>query len=831
VSLTVFGNPANLTNGAYTGELTVNVGGNTSAAAITFVVGSGSSGTTTAAAPSQLYFYYEPGTSTQISQTQQIYLSGSGNFTITSSASWLSASTTSGTLPTGTVYAVVNTTGLASSTYSGYLTITNTSTNQTSQINVTLLIQGISTVYATPGDVVLDYIANTSSVIQEQAVTVASSDQSVIPVTVSVSNASSTPWLTVSGSGSTPFVTLTVIANANGLANGAYTGSISVTNSSGYNTLTIPVVLVVSGSTVSTGTGSLTLSTSAITLTPSVNGATASTTLNVSASSNTTYTVSSQGIYNGITWLGVSPSGTLTTSSNPSLVVTANPYNFPAGNYSGSITLSANGTAQTVQVTMAVGGSSSGNTITVTANGGSSTSPSLTFSAPSVGASVSPQYITVSSESGQSSTVFTISAAVTTPSGGNWLSLTTTGGTQYTTPLTVNVSVNTAGLTGGTYTGTITITPVGGTAVSVPVTLTVVGAPSIAVSTTTLSFSYQGGGAQPAAQTIPVTVTGGASASFTATATSTPSGLLVVSPASGTVSSSAATSLSVSLNQTVLSTLAAGSYTGTITVAGASGATGSATVNVTLTVTIPLPTITAVVNAASFVNGPVSPGEIITIGGTNIGPSTPAGLTLSGNYVTTTLAGVQVQINGYSAPLLYVSATQINAVVPYEIAGILNPTVIVKTNVSGSTGGQTSNGFGLTAAATAPGIFTANGSGTGPGAILNANSSVNAATNGALPGSVVQIFMTGEGQTHPQGVDGAVTPSAGPYPAPLLPITITVGGLPANYEFAGEAPGLVSGVMQLNVIIPPTLGATGNVPLVVSIGSVSSQSGVTVNIQ
>jgi uncharacterized protein (TIGR03437 family) len=78
-------------------------------------------------------------------------------------------------------------------------------------------------------------------------------------------------------------------------------------------------------------------------------------------------------------------------------------------------------------------------------------------------------------------------------------------------------------------------------------------------------------------------------------------------------------------------------------------------------------------------------------------------------------------------------------------------------------------------------------------------------------------------------VDGKVTTA--PYPAPLLPISITVAGAPANYQFAGEAPGLVSGVLQLNVQIPSTLTTTGNVPLIVTIGSNSTQSGVTVNIK
>jgi uncharacterized protein (TIGR03437 family) len=402
--------------------------------------------------------------------------------------------------------------------------------------------------------------------------------------------------------------------------------------------------------------------------------------------------------------------------------------------------------------------------------------------------------------------------------------LTSTAGQTYTTPLTVNVSVNDAGLTAGTYTGTITITPVGGTVVTVPVTLTVMGAATIGTSTTSLTFSYAAGAAAPATQSVPVTVTNATSGAFTATATSTPSGWLSVTPASGTAPSN----LTVSVTPTGL---AAGTYSGTITLAGGTGVSGSATIAVTLTVTVPVPTVTAVVNGASFLNEPISPGEIITIGGTNLGPATPVALTLdpTGKFVTTTLGGVQVLINGYSAPLLYVSPTQINAVVPYEIAGIQTPSVIVKTNVTSSTGGQTSAPFSVTAAATAPGIFTANGSGTGPGAILDSDGVTSNATSAAPRGSVVAVYLTGEGQTSAAGVDGKVTTA--PYPAPLLPISITVAGAPANYQFAGEAPGLVSGVLQLNVQIPSTLTTTGNVPLIVTIGSNSTQSGVTVNIK
>jgi uncharacterized protein (TIGR03437 family) len=464
---------------------------------------------------------------------------------------------------------------------------------------------------------------------------------------------------------------------------------------------------------------------------------------------------------------------------------------------------------------MVVGGSTGSGNITITANGGSATSPTLTFSAASVGATVPTQFITVASAAGQSPVTFTTSASTT--SGGNWLQLGTVTGSAYQTPLQVNVTASTAGLAAGTYNGTVTITPTGGTAVSIPVILNITGLPAVGISTTPLTFSYQAGAATPNTQTLAVTVTNGASAAFTATAASTPAGWLAVTPATGTAPSN----LTVSIVPTGLT---AGTYTGTITVAGTGSGSGSASVNVTLTVTVPLPTITAVVNAASFVNGPISPGEIITIGGTSIGPATPVSLALdsTGKFVTTTLGGVQVLVNGFAAPLAYVSATQINAVVPYEIAGILNPTVLVRFL------GQSSNGFTVNAAATAPGIFSANASGTGPAAILNADNSSNV-TVPAARGSVVQVFLTGEGQTSPVGVDGKVTTA--PYPVPLLPIAITVGGQPATYQFAGEAPQLVSGVMQLNVLIPSTLTSTGNVPISVAIGSNSTQGGVTVNIK
>ena len=242
------------------------------------------------------------------------------------------------------------------------------------------------------------------------------------------------------------------------------------------------------------------------------------------------------------------------------------------------------------------------------------------------------------------------------------------------------------------------------------------------------------------------------------------------------------------------------------------------------------PAIKAVVNAASYVVGSVSPGELVTIFGTGIGPATAAGATTdpSTGKLATTIGGVQVLFNGTAAPMIYASSTQVSAVVPYEMASVASPSVWIKY------GGQASNAYQLTTATTAPGLFTQNASGSGPGAILNQDNSLNGPGNRAAKGSVVQVFMTGEGQTSPASVTGAITnanlPPPQVTPAPLLAAGVTVNGQPALYVYAGEAPGLVAGMMQLNVQIPAN-APSGDLPILVSIGGNTSQNGVTVSVQ
>jgi uncharacterized protein (TIGR03437 family) len=144
----------------------------------------------------------------------------------------------------------------------------------------------------------------------------------------------------------------------------------------------------------------------------------------------------------------------------------------------------------------------------------------------------------------------------------------------------------------------------------------------------------------------------------------------------------------------------------------------------------------------------------------------------------------------------------------------------------------------LTTAATAPGLFTQNSSGSGAGSILNQDYSVNGPGNAAAKGSVVMVYLTGEGQTNPPSVTGAITTVTTPppgssqvTPAPVsLPISVLINGQPAPYVYAGEAPGFVAGLMQLNAQIPPN-APSGALSIQISIGGNSSQNGVTISVQ
>jgi uncharacterized protein (TIGR03437 family) len=235
--------------------------------------------------------------------------------------------------------------------------------------------------------------------------------------------------------------------------------------------------------------------------------------------------------------------------------------------------------------------------------------------------------------------------------------------------------------------------------------------------------------------------------------------------------------------------------------------------------------LTAITNSASGDSGPVSPGEIVSLWGTNLGPAAGAKLQLSpdGLSVTTTLGGVQVLFDGVPAPLTFVSGTQLNAVVPYGVAGT--------TKVQVSYQSAQSNVLQVPVQAATPAVYTFDASGHGGGALLNSDLTVNANANPARRGSVIVIYCTGGGAADPSAADGSVVASKPPFPALRLPVSVTVGGVASpEISYSGLAPGLVAGVIQINARIPDSVQPGANL-LVVHIGDWQSQDRVTVAVQ
>lgn len=241
----------------------------------------------------------------------------------------------------------------------------------------------------------------------------------------------------------------------------------------------------------------------------------------------------------------------------------------------------------------------------------------------------------------------------------------------------------------------------------------------------------------------------------------------------------------------------------------------------------PVSSSVSIVNAASGVGASVAPGEIVTIYGTGLGPTTPvlAQPGSNGNFGDQ-LAGTTVTFGGISWPILYTSATQVSAIVPYiaPIGGTPDVTIAYQ--------GQQFTASAVPIVGSAPGIFTANATGRGQAAAINQDNSINGPNSPARLGSVISLYVTGEGQTNPPGVDGK--PATPPLPAPVLPVSATIAGQPVTVTYAGGAPGLVAGVMQVNLQIPANLVQNTSgpvaVPVVIEVGFVPTQPNVTITV-
>ena len=497
-------------------------------------------------------------------------------------------------------------------------------------------------------------------------------------------------------------------------------------------------------------------------------------------------------------WLIVTPAS-LTAKTGSSISLRANPTPLTAGTYTTTLTISTASTDPiSLPVTLVV--KNPPPTMTVTTAG------PLSFTYLDGGTAPSAQNLSVST-SGEP-----ISVALKA-SNSTWLALDHASGVAVAGfPLAVSVSVNTTGLAPGTVNGTIAITSgnAANKTVSVNVTLTVNPAKAVIAS-------IWPNPAPVGPNDITLTIRG--SYFYASPTVKAGANVLTSTLVSNTV-------LLTVMPKTLLST--AGSFPITV-----SSGTQPVSDPFTLTVMTVKPQIQAVVNAASFFSGvpsdtktTISPGEIISLFGSGLGPDTVVladPTTATPAAFPTSLGQTQSKVTvefelatgtWTAAPLIFAQAGQINAVAQFSM-----PTG-KDLNLRVTYSSQLSDPFSFTAVDSNPGIFTTDSSGRGQAALLNEDYTLNSATNAATTGSTVMVFATGGGTMTPApSKDGILITAAAPL---TQTCSAKIGGVDAQVSWCGGPVGSVAGLLQVNVVVPSGLKANKAVPLIVTVVGRSS---------
>jgi uncharacterized protein (TIGR03437 family) len=717
-------------------------------------------------------------------------------------ARWLTVAPASGSTPAALTL-TANPGGLAAGKYVATVTVTSPNVGNSPQtFQAVLNVSATTLLTTTTGSLTFNYQTG-EQVPGAQQVQIASTGVPLNFTATLTASSCGGGWLSILPStGATPAI-LTVSAFPGSIVAGTTClGSITVIAPGASDSVMIPVTLNVSNKPL--------LNVVQNTLTFSVaRGSSASAPQYISVTSTdpkTTlpYTASTLTGPGSTGWLFVA-NGPGTTPGNVS--VTVLPGNLVPGTYSGQILITSSGGTTPYFVSVVMNVLSGINIV--------ATPPAVNLiQAPQ---SSTPVTQTVQITAPSAVTGMTFNALAATATGGNWLSVSPAGGI---TPGSITITANANGqLSQGTYQGSVTIQMPGAanSPLMVPVTLTVGTPQTFTLTPSSVTFTGSLGGTNPAPQTVQIGASAGVANLTISTSNSTCGGnWFGVTPVSGN------TPLTLTITPN-LAGVPAGTCTGSITIS-APGFTAQ-TLDVKLT-TASAPVIAKVQNAGSFAFGAISPGEILYLEGANLGPDTLTQLTIdpTTHLVNTDLQGTEVLFDGQPAPLVYVSATKISVIVPYEVAGRQQTNIQVRRN------GLLSTTIVQSVASTAPGLFTANASGSGQAAALNQNGTYNGLTAPAPVGTVVSIYGTGEGLVSPLPPTGSVTPLTPPYPTIVAPVTVKFGGVPldpSDITYAGPAPTLVAGAIQINFRVP-SFALPGSTPVQVVIGNGQSNSVIVV---
>jgi uncharacterized protein (TIGR03437 family) len=370
--------------------------------------------------------------------------------------------------------------------------------------------------------------------------------------------------------------------------------------------------------------------------------------------------------------------------------------------------------------------------------------------------------------------------------GAPWLNVAVNGNT-------VNVSVNPAGVT-RTFTSSINLTFTfgDGTTQTGQVTLQAIEPAQFVIPTGITSLAFTAPQASgPQSQPITIAAAGFNIPAQAVAATATGGPWLTVTGGGTTPQPFTVTANPMGLTP--------GTYSGAITITSTAAGTNPLVIPVALIVTSTLATVTinSFVNAASMRTASAAPNEILTVFGTFPNCNSNA----------------QVTVNGSAASVFFSSPAQINFLMP-EITTGANAIVQVQCPGGLPSAPQTIQTTGVN-----PALFTVSQNGTGPADSVNQDNSVNA----PVPvGTVVQLYGTGFGSYAPVSPDGLTRLAQ--------PVTASVAGQPAQVLFAGQAPGYTPGLQQIDVLIPANAQPGPGASLSLTIGGVTTQTGVTLNL-
>ncbi len=823
--LTVSVNPAGLTSGTYSATVNVTSATSGSASQQIPVVLKVTNDPTLSVNVTELKFPYQMGQpapanrSVKLTSRTGVPLNYTASLaTTTCGSSWLllnGATTSLSGVTDDTLTVSIAAASLTAATpaCTGALTInaTNPATGAAALgspivIPVTLYVSTTAQLVLTPADPPVFAVGVGAQSPTPQTITLTSTNSDVLTYTVAFTSNNAVSWLfvnMVNGSTAAGNNTLTVFVIPSGLAANTYTGTVTVTATGpgGAVVANSPVVIPI---TLHVTAGSLTLSAADLSFQQTLGGpAPASQTLTIGSSGQILNYSALATSTTSVPWLSVSPASG-NTSTSGTLTVAVDGSKLIAGTtYTGTIVVTSPGAGNS-PATINVHFKVDPGTLSAIPN------TTLTFTQAAGGAAPPAQSIAVTGIPAPLN--FTVTSA--TLNGVNWLRATPASGT---TPSSVQVLVDGTVLPVGQYTGTVTIasTGAGGSPIAIGVVLNVVPPAVLVVSPTSLSFAYVAGLPAPPPANLLVTSTGATGLvpfSVQVQLDGIIGPWLLVTPANGSAPATLAVSISIA-------NLTAGIYTGHIIITSPNALVAS-TVPVTLTVSaIAQPVIVAVKNAANYLTGSLSPGENIVIGGTGLGPVTLAFGAIVNNAFANTIANTRVLFDNVPAPILYASDSLTSVMVPYGVNGRTSTSIVVEYY------GVQSAPAMYNIVAAVPGIYTQNSQGTGPASVRNQDYTINSSSLPEKRGNVIAVYMTGEGATAPQGSDGTIIPADGSgLKKPNLTVTATIGGMKADVQYAGSAPGIVSGVMQVNLLIPAGAPVGGAVPIVINVGTASSSS-------